>query len=185
MAQASSLRSGMVLQLDNELWQISEAQLVRPGKGGAFVRTKLKSLESGTVVERTFRSEEKVKDVRIDRKPMQFLYQDGDHFYFMDQSTYEQVSVEKDFIGDVIAYLKEGNEVEMLFHGTRAVGIELPNFVELKIDVTEPGLKGDSVSGATKPATLETGAIIQVPLFLEEGDVVRIDTRTNSYVERL
>ncbi len=185
MAQASSFRSGMVLELDGDLWTISEAQLVQPGKGGAFVRTKLKHLKTGRVVERTFRSEEKVKDVRVEKKPMQYLYRDGDQFYFMDTSTYEQIAVDKDFLRDAVNYLKEGNDVEILFHGTTPVGIELPFFVELKVVETEPGVRGDTVSGATKPAKLETGAVVQVPLFIEEGDVIKIDTRTNEYVERV
>lgn len=185
MAQASSFRSGMVLEVENELWQISEAQLVMPGKGGAFVRTKLKHMKTGRIVERTFRSEEKVKDVRVEKKPMQYLYNDGGHFYFMDQSTYDQVTVDKEFLGNSIDYLKEGNDVELLFHGTDPIGIELPFFVELKITKTEPGVRGDTVSGSTKPAHLETGAIVQVPLFIEEGETIKIDTRTNEYVERV
>ena len=185
MAQASSFRSGMVLELEKELWQITEAQLVMPGKGGAFVRTKLKHMKTGRVVERTFRSEEKLKDVRVEKKSMQYLYKDRDHFYFMDKNTYDQVTVDADFLGNSVNYLKEGNDSDLLFHGSEPIGIELPYFVELEVVKTEPGLKGDSVSGSTKPAHLETGATVQVPLFVEEGDKLKIDTRTNEYVERV
>ena len=184
MAQASSFRSGMVLELENELWEITDAQLIMPGKGGAFVRTKLKQLQSGRVIERSFRSEEKIKDVRVEKKSMQYLYSDGGHFFFMDQATYEQISVDREFVGNAVNYLKEGNDVEILFHGAAPIGIELPFFVDLKITKTDPGLKGDTVSGATKPATLETGAVVMVPLFIEEGNLIKIDTRTNEYVER-
>ena len=185
MAQASSFRSGMVLEIDGDLWTISEAQLVQPGKGGAFVRTKLKHIKTARVVERTFRSEEKVKDVRIERKTMQYLYNDGSNFFFMDQNTYEQVNVDRDFLGNAVDYIKEGNNVDILFHDVTPLGIELPFFVVLKVVKTEPGIKGDTVSGATKPARLETGAVVNVPLFIEEGDVLKVDTRTNEYVERV
>lgn len=185
MAQASSFRSGMVLEIDGDLWSISEAQLIQPGKGGAFVRTKLKNMKTGRVVDKTFRSEEKVKDVRVERKTMQYLYSDGQSYFFMDENTYEQVSVNQDFIGDAVNYLLEGNQVEILFHEVTPIGIDLPFFVELKVVETEPGMKGDTVSGATKPAKLETGAVVQVPLFIEEGEFLKIDTRTNEYVERV
>ncbi len=185
MAQASQIRNGMVLNIDNNLWQVVEFQHVQPGKGGAFVRTKIKNLQTGRVIERTFRADEKVNDVRVETKEMQYLYRDGDLFYFMDNETYEQVAVGSDLVGDAQNYLKEGESVEILFHGSDAVGIELPFFVELKVVETEPGIKGDTVSGATKPAKLETGAVVQVPLFIEEGDVLKIDTRTGTYVERV
>lgn len=185
MAQASSFRTGMVLELESDLWSISEAQLVQPGKGGAFVRTKLKNLKSGRVVDKTFRSEEKVKDVRVEKKAMQYLYQDGQSYFFMDQNTYEQIAVDQDFLGDATYYLIEGNQVEILFHEVTPIGIDLPFFVELKVVETEPGMKGDTVSGATKQAKLETGAVVQVPLFIEEGEILKIDTRTNEYVERV
>ncbi len=185
MAQASQIRNGMVLKIDNNLWQVVEFQHVQPGKGGAFVRTKIKNLQTGRVIERTFRADEKVNDVRVETKEMQYLYRDGDLFYFMDNETYEQVAVGSDLVGDAQNYLKEGESVEILFHGSDAVGIELPFFVELRVVETEPGIKGDTVSGATKPAKLETGAVVQVPLFIEEGDVLKIDTRTGTYVERV
>ncbi len=185
MAQASQIRNGMVLNMDNNLWQVVEFQHVQPGKGGAFVRTKIKNLQTGRVIERTFRADEKVNDVRVETKEMQYLYRDGDLFYFMDNETYEQVAIGNDLVGDAQNYLKEGETVEILFHGTDAVGIELPFFVELQVVETEPGIKGDTVSGATKPAKLETGATVQVPLFIEEGDVLKIDTRTGTYVERV
>ncbi len=185
MAQASQIRNGMVLNIDNNLWQVVEFQHVQPGKGGAFVRTKIKNLQTGRVIERTFRADEKVNDVRVETKQMQYLYRDGDLFYFMDNETYEQVAVNADLISDAQNFLKEGENVDILFHGSDAVGIELPFFVELQVIETEPGIKGDTVSGATKPAKLETGAVVQVPLFIEEGDVLKIDTRTGTYVERV
>ncbi len=185
MAQASQIRNGMVLNIDNNLWQVVEFQHVQPGKGGAFVRTKIKNLQTGRVIERTFRADEKVNDVRVETKQMQYLYRDGDLFYFMDNETYEQVAVNADLISDAQNFLKEGENVDILFHGSDAVGIELPFFVELQVVETEPGIKGDTVSGATKPAKLETGAVVQVPLFIEEGDVLKIDTRTGTYVERV
>ncbi len=185
MAQASSFKSGMVLEIEGDLWSISEAQLVRPGKGGAFVRTKLKNMQTGRVIDKTFRSEEKVKDVRIERKTMQYLYCDEHNYFFMDQTNYEQVSVDKTFLRDAVNYLLEGNDVEILFNGTDPIGIELPFFVNLKVVETSPGLKGDTVSGATKTAKLETGAVVLVPLFIEEDETLKIDTRTNEYVERV
>ncbi len=185
MAQASQIRNGMVLSIDNNLWQVVEFQFVQPGKGGAFVRTKIKNLQTGRVIERTYRSDEKVTDVRVESKDMQYLYRDGALFYFMDNETYEQVAVGEDLVGEAKNYLKEGEGVEILFHGEEAIGIELPFFVQLKVIETEPGVKGDTVSGATKPAKLETGAVVQVPLFVEQGEVLKIDTRTGTYVERV
>lgn len=185
MAQASQIRNGMVLSINNNLWQVVEFQFVQPGKGGAFVRTKIKNLQTGRVIERTYRSDEKVTDVRVESKDMQYLYHDGALFYFMNNETYEQVAVSEDLVAEAKNYLKEGEIVEILFHGEEIIGIELPFFVELKVVETEPGVKGDTVSGATKPAKLETGAVIQVPLFIEQGEVLKIDTRTGTYVERV
>ena len=175
----------MVLSIDNHLWQVAEFQFVQPGKGGAFVRTKIKNLKTGRVIERTFRSDEKVNDVRVESKDMQYLYRDGSLFYFMDKQTYEQVAVTEDLIGDSKNYLKEAANVKILFNETTPIGIELPFFVELKVVETEPGVKGDTVSGATKVAKLETGAVVQVPLFIEQGEILKIDTRTGTYVERV
>jgi len=185
MAQASQIRNGMVLSINNDLWQVVEFQFVQPGKGGAFVRTKIKNLRTARVIERTYRSDEKVNDVRVESKQMQYLYHDGALFYFMDNETYEQVTVSEDLVAEAKNYLKEGEIVELLFHGEEVIGIELPFFVELKVVETEPGVKGDTVSGATKPAKLETGAVVQVPLFIEQGEVLKIDTRTGTYVERV
>ncbi|GBD94751.1 elongation factor P [bacterium BMS3Abin05] len=185
MVQASQIRNGMVLSIDNHLWQVAEFQFVQPGKGGAFVRTKIKNLKTGRVIERTFRSDEKVNDVRVESKDMQYLYRDGSLFYFMDKQTYEQVAVTEDLIGDSKNYLKEAANVKILFNETTPIGIELPFFVELKVVETEPGVKGDTVSGATKVAKLETGAVVQVPLFIEQGEILKIDTRTGTYVERV
>jgi len=185
MVQASDFRSGMAIDLEGELYWIVECQHVQPGKGGAFVRTKLKSVKTGRIVDRTFRAEERIQDVRIERKPMQFIYRSESQYYFMDTETYEQYPIDEAQVQEAARFLKEGDEVEVLFTRGAPIGIELPYFVELKVVETEPGVKGDTVSGATKPATLETGAVVQVPLFIEEGDVIKIDTRTGEYVERV
>ena len=185
MATTSDFRNGMTLVLDGEIWTIVEFQHVNPGKGGAFVRTKLKNLQTGRVIDRTFRSGEKVEDVRVERKSMQYLYQSEGHYVFMDNETYEQVSISDDMIGDKKLFLKEGQVVDVLFDGETPVGVELPFFVELAVTKTEPGVRGDTASGGSKPATLETGAVIQVPLFIEEGDILKVDTRTGEYIERV
>jgi elongation factor P len=156
---------------------------VKPGKGGAFVRTKLKHLRLGTVVDRTFRSGEKFAMVDFEQKPMQFLYRD-DKFNFMSLETYEQVGLSEEEVGDAASYLKENMEVELLYINGSPAGLELPTFVELRVVRTDPGLRGDTASGGSKPATLETGAVVSVPLFINEGDVLRIDTRTGAYIER-
>jgi len=185
MVTTSEFRNGLVIKLDNELYTIVEFQHVKPGKGGAFVRTRLKNVVTGRVIDRTFRSGEKVDDVRLERKSVQFLYP-GDHEYiFMDTHTYDQISVQESVIGNAAKLMKDGMEVELLFNGADPIGIELPIFVELQVVKTDPGVKGDTASGGSKPATLETGAVIQVPLFLEEGEMVKVDTRSISYVERV
>lgn len=186
MASTADFRNGMVLQIDNGLWAIAYFQHVKPGKGGAFVRTKLKNVLTGAVVERTFRSGEKVTDVRLHRRPVTYSYGDGDLFYFMDDQTFDLIPLTHDVIGDdQLKYLKENMPCEGLVHDDRVISVELPNFVELAISQTEPGLKGDTAQGATKPARLETGAVIQVPLFLEEGEVVRVDRREDKYITRV
>jgi elongation factor P len=185
MATSNDFYNGMVLRRDGKLYTIVEFLHVKPGKGGAFVRSKLKEVRSGRVLEVTWRAGEKVDDVRLERQKAQFLYAD-DAYHFMKLDNFEQLALERDLIGaDKAALLKDGLEVEMLLDGTEPVIVELPNFVELKVATTDPGVKGDTVSGGSKPATLETGATVQVPLFIEEGDTVRIDTRSCQYVSRV
>ena len=185
MADTSNFRNGFTMRLDNDLWSIVEFQDVKPGKGGAFVRTKLKSMSSGNVIDRTFRSGDKVEDVRIEKREMQFLYSDGDVFHMMDSETFEQIGVDRALIGAAADLLQENENTFVLVAEEKPIGVELPNFVEIKVTHTEPGVKGDTATGAQKPATLETGAVVSVPLFVNQGDVLKIDTRTSSYVERV
>jgi elongation factor P len=186
MASTSDFRNGMVLEMDGVLWAITYFQHVKPGKGGAFVRTKLKNVLTGQVVDKTFRAGEKVTDVRLERRPVNFSYSDGQIYYFMDQQTFEMIPISGDLIGeDQLKYLKENMECEGLVHDEKVISVELPAFVELAVTQTDPGLKGDTAQGGTKPATLETGAVIQVPLFIEEGEVLRVDRREDKYLERV
>ncbi len=185
MATTADFRNGMVIRHDGELWQIVYFQHVKPGKGGAFVRTKLKKVTSGQVVERTFRSGERVEDVRLERRPMQYLYTGEHHAYFMDTQTYEQMPISEDLLTDQKAYLKENIICDVLVHEGGVLGVELPNFIEAEIVETDPGFRGDTATGGTKPATIETGAVVQVPLFVNKGEVIRVDTRTNQYLERV
>jgi|SRR5581483_2130766 elongation factor P len=179
----AEFRKGLKIELDGQPYNIVEFQHVKPGKGGAFVRTKLKHLKLGTVVDRTFRSGEKVGVVDYEQRPMQFLYRD-DNFHFMNLESYEQIALDPAVVGEAANWLKETMEVEVLLINGEPVGVEVPNFVELAVVRTDPGLRGDTASGGSKPATLETGAVVQVPLFIEEGEVLRIDTRTGAYIER-
>ena len=175
----------MNIQLDGSLFTITYFQHVKPGKGGAFVRTKMKNVLTGAVLEKTFRSGEKIDEVRLERRPVQYSYTDGQLYYFMDQETFEMIPLSEDVIGeDQLRYLKENMECEGLVHNDRTISVELPYFVELEIVQTDPGVRGDTAQGGTKPAKLETGAMIQVPLFLNEGDVVRVDRREDKYLER-
>jgi elongation factor P len=175
----------MTIQLDGNLFTITYFQHVKPGKGGAFVRTKLKNVLTGSVLEKTFRAGEKVDEVRLERRPVQYSYSDGQLYHFMDQQTFEMIPLAGDVIGDSqLAYLKENMECEGLVHNDRIISVELPYFVTLTISETDPGLRGDTAQGGTKPAKLETGAVVQVPLFLEEGDVIRVDRREDKYIER-
>ena len=186
MASTAEFRNGMVLDIDGELWAIVYFQHVKPGKGGAFVRTKLKNVLTGQVVEKTYRAGEKVNDVRLERRPVNYSYTDGDIYYFMDKDTFEMIPISGDLIGEhQLQYLKENMECEGLVHDDRVISVELPNFVELKVVKTDPGLRGDTAQGGTKPATLETGAIVQVPLFIEEGDVLKVDRREDKYLSRV
>lgn len=186
MASTADFRNGIVLDFEGALWTLIYFQHVKPGKGAAFVRTKLKNVLTGAVIERTFRSGEKVTDVRLERRPVQYSYADGDLRYFMDQQSFEMIPIAGDVIGeDQLKYLKENMECEGLVHADRVIAVDLPNFVELRVARTEPGVRGDTASGATKPATLETGATIQVPLFVEEGDLLRVDRREDKYITRV
>mgnify|MGYP003410464883 FL=1 len=170
---------------DGKRWVIIEFQHVKPGKGAAFVRTKLKELESGRVVEYTFRAGEKFDDVRVENKTMQYLYNDGGTYYFMDTTSYDQVELDGDFVGDARQWLQENDEVQILTADGDYIGVEPPMFVELEVTETEPGFKGDTVQGGNKPATLETGAVVQVPMFVNIGDKLKIDTRDGRYVTRV
>lgn len=176
----------MVLDIDGTLWTIVYFQHVKPGKGGAFVRTKLKNVLTGQVVDRTYRAGEKVVDVRLERRPVSYSYSDGDLYYFMDQNTFELIPLAADVIGDdQLKYLKENMECEGLVHDGKVLSVELPAFVELSVSETDPGVRGDTAQGGTKPATLETGAVVQVPLFIEIGDRVRVDRREDKYLTRV
>jgi elongation factor P len=181
----NDFRTGVKIEVDGELYAVVEFQHVKPGKGAAFVRTKLRNLRTGAVIERTFRAGEKVPQVRVERREMQYLYNDGENYVFMDTSNYEQLSLPREKLEDATQFLKDDMLVYVLLYEGETIGVELPNFVELRVVHTEPGVRGDTVSGGTKPATLETGAVVQVPLFVEEGDVIRIDTRTGEYIERV
>jgi elongation factor P len=185
MASTADFRNGMVLDMDGVLWTIVYFQHVKPGKGGAFVRSKLKNVLTGQVVEKTFRAGEKVTDVRLERRPVNFSYSDGQFYHFMDQQTFEMIPIDGELIGeDQLRYLKENMECEGLVHAGKVISVELPAFVELEVAETDPGLRGDTAQGGTKPAKLETGAVIQVPLFIEEGDRIRVDRREDKYLER-
>lgn len=184
MIVAGDFRNGATFELDNNIFQVVEFQHVKPGKGAAFVRTKLKNIVTGATVERTFNPSDKMPKAHIERKDMQYLYNDGDLYYFMDTETYEQLPLNQSTIGDTLKFVKENEVVKILSHKGNVFGIEPPIFVELEIIETEPGFKGDTATGASKPATVETGATVKVPLFVSQGDRIKIDTRTGEYMER-
>jgi len=181
---SNDLRPGMKIELDGVPYVVTEYQHHKPGKGGAIIRTKVKNLRTGAQVDRNFRSGEKVPLARIDEKKVQFLYRQGPEFHFMDMDNYEQFFLKEDALGTASRYLKEGLEVTLLFHQGEAIGVDLPTFVVLQVVATDPGVRGDTASGGSKPATLESGAVVQVPLFIEVGTMIRVDTRTGSYIER-
>ena len=185
MISAGDFRNGVTIEFENNIYQIIEFQHVKPGKGAAFVRTKLKNIISGGVVEKTFRPTEKCPQARIDRKDMQYLFADGDTYNFMDMETYDQIALSADAIGDALKFVKENEVCKVCSHNGKVFSVEPPTFVELAITDTEPGFKGDTATGATKPATVETGALVYVPLFVETGDVIKIDTRTGEYLSRV
>ena len=184
MISAGDFRNGITLEIEGNVVQILEFQHVKPGKGAAFVRTKLKNIISGGVIEKTFRPTEKFPAARIDRVEMQYLYSDGDLWHFMNTETYDQIALNSDDIGDSLKFVKENDMVKVCSHNGKVFAVEPPMFVELDIIDTEPGLKGDTATGATKPATVETGAVVYVPLFIEQGEVIKIDTRTGEYLSR-
>ena len=185
MVSAGDVRNGLTIEYEGNVFQVIEFQHVKPGKGAAFVRTKLKNIKSGGVVEKTFRPTEKCPQARIDRADMQYLYSDGDLYHFMDVETYEQIALNADDIGDALKFVKENEMVKICSHNGNVFAVEPPLFVELVITETEPGVKGDTATGATKPATVETGATVYVPLFVNQGDVIKIDTRTGDYLSRV
>ncbi len=185
MADTTDFRNGFCMLIDGDIFSIAEFQHVKPGKGGAFVRTKLKNMHTGAVLDRTFRSGDKVDEVRLEKREMQYLYSEGDLYYFMDLDTYEQMGISSGVVGRAANLLKESENAYVLIARDNAIGVDLPNFVLLEVTHTEPGVKGDTATGATKPATLETGYQVQVPLFVNQGDRLKIDTRTGDYVERV
>ena len=185
MISAGDFRNGITLEMEGSVYQIIEFQHVKPGKGAAFVRTKLKNIINGGVVEKTFHPTEKFPQARIDRVDMQYLYSDGDLYYFMNTETYDQIALNDETIGDALKFVKENEMVKVCSHNGNVFAVEPPLFVELEVTDTEPGFKGDTATGATKPATVETGATVQVPLFVETGDKLKIDTRTGEYLSRV
>ena len=185
MISVNDLKTGLTLEIDGGLWNVVEFMHVKPGKGAAFVRTKLKNAETGNVVEKTFRAGEKVAKATLDKRDMQYLYKEGNDFVMMDLESYEQITVSADKIGEGVKYLKENMNVAILLHGTNIIGIDIPNFVELEVVDTPPAEKGNTAQGGTKPATLETGAIVNVPFFVTNGTIIRVDTRSNEYLDRV
>lgn len=185
MISTADFRNGVVVDMDGDLMEIVEFQHVKPGKGGAFVRTRFKNVLTGRVLERTFRSGEKFEEARIEERVWQYLYHDGDLFHFMDNETFEQLAVNPGVVGDADKWMKENTNATLLFHKEKVISVSVPSHVVLTVAKSDPGVQGDRSSGATKPATLETGTTVQVPLFINEGDKVKVDTRTGQYVERV
>ncbi len=185
MADTSDFRTGLIIKFKNNLFSIVEFQHVKPGKGGAFVRSMLKNLRTGKVLDNTFRAGESIEIVRVERRKYQYLFRENDFLVCMDNDTYEQLNVPVELFGEGVGYLKESEEIEILFNGSEIISVEIPIFVNLKVIETEPGFRGDTATGANKPAKLETGATINVPLFINVDDFLRVDTRTGEYVERV
>jgi elongation factor P len=186
MATTADFRTGLVLEIDGQLFQIVYFQHVKPGKGGAFVRSKLKNIRTGAVLDRTWTAGERVNEVRLERRPVQYSYHDGHLYHFMDMETYDDIPINDEVIGDEqLKYLKEGMECSGLVHDGTVILVELPVFIELQVVETDPGVRGDTAQGGTKPAKLETGAVVQVPLFIEQGQMIRVDRRENKYLERV
>ncbi len=185
MISSNDFRNGVTVVIDGQLWTVIEFLHVKPGKGAAFVRTRLKNLKTGSTVERTFRAGEKLERATVDNREMQMLYNDGDGYHFMDNETYENITLQREIIGDPADFLKDGMKIDVQFHDGTPIGAGMPAHVELKVEETDPGFKGDTATGTTKPAKLETGATVQVPLFVNPGDVIRIDTRDRRYIGRV
>ena len=185
MIMAGDFRNGMTFEMDGQVYRIVEFQHVKPGKGAAFVRTRLKNVMNGSVLEKTFNPSEKYENAQVERREMQYLYEDSGLYYFMDVESYEQIPLNKEQLGDALMFVKENMNVKILSYKGNVFGVEPPTFVELEITETEPGFKGDTATGANKPAIVETGAKVNVPLFVNQGDVIRIDTRTGEYMERV
>lgn len=185
MASTADFKNGLVLEIDGQLFQLVYFQHVKPGKGGAFVRTRLRNIDTGALIEKTFRAGEKLESVRTESRPMTYLYRDGDLLYFMDTETYEQIAVSLEVVGDAVGYIVPNGTVSVLSADGEVVSVEPPAHVDLEVAETDPGLKGDTATGGSKPATLETGVVVQVPLFVNAGDRVRVDTRTNEYLTRV
>ena len=185
MISTNEFRNGEAIVIDDQLWIIVDFQHVKPGKGGAFVRTKLRRMRDGSVIERTFRAGEKFQEAYIEKRTLQYLYRSGDTFHLMDTKSYEEIHIPRSVLGQGADFLKENMELEGQFHDARVIGIQPPMFVDLRVESTEPGVRGDTSKGGMKPATLETGSTIQVPLFVDTGDMIRVDTRSGSYVSRV
>jgi elongation factor P len=185
MISSNDFRNGVTIVIDGQLWTVIEFLHVKPGKGSAFVRTRLKNVKTGATVERTFRAGEKLERATVDNRDMQMLYNDADGYHFMDKESYENITLQRDIIGDPADFLIDGMTVAMQFHDGNAIGVDLPAHVELRVEETDPGFKGDTATGATKPAKLESGATVQVPLFVNPGDLIRIDTRDRRYIGRV
>ncbi len=185
MIATNEFKKGVKLKIENDPYEIVDYEHVKPGKGQAFVRVKLKNLKTGNVVEKTYKSGTKMEKADVEERIMQYLYNDGEGFHFMDSTNYDQHSIPADIVGDAAKFIQENKDVSVLLYNGTPIGVSLPNFVELKIAETEPGFKGDTAATGSKPATLETGAVVNVPFFLKEGDVIKIDTRTGEYVERV
>lgn len=184
MISTNEFHTGITIELEGDIYNVLEFQHVKPGKGAAFVRSKLKNLRTGSIVDRTFRAGEKVARAHLERKEMEFLYRDDDLFHMMDMESYDQIALTAEQIGQGVKYLKENDRLNVLMHGEEVVGVDVPLTVILKVAEAEPGIKGDTASGATKHATLETGLVVQVPLFVNSGDSIKVDTRTGAYIER-
>ncbi len=185
MISVNDFKTGATIELEGQVWQIVDFQHVKPGKGAAFVRAKMKNVRTGGVIERTFRAGEKVPKAHLDKREMQYLYSDSDGYVFMDNESFDQLSVSPEQLGDGSKWLKENMNIQIVLYNESIIGLDLPNFVELRVADTEPGIKGDTATGANKKATLETGAVVNVPLFVETGDVLRIDTRSGEYMDRV
>jgi len=185
LSTTADFKNGIVIDLNGSLLSVIEFQHVKPGKGGAFVRTKLKNVQTGQVLDKTFRAGEKIINVRLDKVKMQYLYNIDNLYYFMNEESFEQIPINETIIADSKKFLYEGMSLGITFHGDEPINLELPIFIEMKVNKTDPGLRGDTASGGTKPATLESGAVVNVPLFIEEGNTIKVDTRTGEYMERV